>query len=91
MAGARSVGVRRVWVPDFGHRRNDLPGHANPVARVVSRHVVGDHPEERGQRLGVATSAGAERVQDRLDDAASIAARYGKTGTGFADGPSRGG
>lgn len=70
VAGARSVGVWRVWVPDFGHRRNDLPGHEDPFARVVSRHVVVDHPEERGQRIGTATSAGAERIQDRLDDAA---------------------
>ena len=70
MAGARSVGVRWVWVPDFGHRRNDFPGHTDSFAGVVSRHVVGDDPEERGQRIGTATSAGAERIQDSLDDAA---------------------
>ena len=58
-----SVGVCRLWVPDFGHGRNDLPGHADSVARVVSRHVVGDHPKERGQRVGTATSAGAEKYE----------------------------
>ncbi len=73
MAGARSVGVWRVWVPDFGHCGDDLSGHANPFAGVVSRHVVVDHPKERGQRLGAAKSVGAETIQDRLDDAASIA------------------
>ncbi len=35
MAGSRSVGVCRVWVPDFGDRRNDLPGHADAVTSVV--------------------------------------------------------
>jgi hypothetical protein len=60
MAGAEFVGVCRVWVPDFGDGRNDLPGHADSVTRVVSRHVVGDDPEERCQRAGTATSVGAE-------------------------------
>ena len=78
-------------MPDFGHCGDDLSGHANPFAGVVSRHVVVDHPKERGQRLGAAKSVGAETIQDRLDDAASIASRHGKTGTGFADGPSRSG
>lgn len=29
---ARSVGVCRVWAPDFGHRRNDLSRHPDSVA-----------------------------------------------------------
>jgi transposase-like protein len=60
MASTRSVGVWRVWPPDFGHQRNDLPGHADCTASLVSRHVVGDHPEEWGQRFGIATSTGTE-------------------------------
>jgi hypothetical protein len=32
MAGAGSVGVCRVWVPDLSDCRNDLPGHADSVA-----------------------------------------------------------
>src|SRR5439155_57910 len=48
VAGAKSEGVCRVWVPDFSHGRNDLPGYADSFASVVSRHVVGDHSEERG-------------------------------------------
>ena len=48
VAGAKSEGVCRVWVPDFGHGRNDLPGYEDSFASVVSRHVVGDHSEERG-------------------------------------------
>jgi len=70
VAGARSAGVWRVWVADFGHGGDDLSGYANPFTRVVSRHVVGDHPEERGQRIGATKSVGAETIQDRLDDAA---------------------
>ena len=58
----------RVWLPDFGDSGDDLPGHANAFARVVSRHVVGDHPEERRQRIGAATSAGPEELRDGLDD-----------------------
>ena len=48
VAGAKSEGVCRVWVPDFGHSRNDLPGYADSFVSVVSRHVVDDHSEERG-------------------------------------------
>ena len=62
LASARSEGVCRMWVPDFGHSRNDLPGYADSLASVVSRHVVGDHTEERGERVGTATSAGTEKV-----------------------------
>ncbi len=59
MAGAGSVGVCRVWVPDLSGCRNDLfQDTRTPVTRVVSRHVVGDDPEERRQRVGTATSAG---------------------------------
>jgi hypothetical protein len=62
VAGAGFVGVCGMWVPDFGNGWNDLPGHAHSFASVVSRDVVGDHPEERGQRVGTATSAGAEKI-----------------------------
>ena len=62
MAGSRSLAVCRVRLPDFGDRRNDLPGHTDSVTRVVSRHVLGDDPEERRQRVGAATSAGAEEL-----------------------------
>src|SRR5437660_12221646 len=41
---------------------DDLPGHTHSFARVVSRDVVGDHAEERGQRVGTATSVGAEKI-----------------------------
>ena len=62
MAGAGSVGVCRVWVPDLSDGRNDFPGYADPVTDLVSRHVVGDDPEKRRQRVGTATSAGAEEL-----------------------------
>lgn len=62
MAGSRGIGVRRVWSPDFGDCRDDFPGHADAVTGVVSRYVVGDHPEEWRQRVGVAASAGPEEL-----------------------------
>ena len=62
VAGARSMAVRRVWMPDFGDRRDDFPGYTHAIASLVSRHVVGDHAEERRQRVGAAASAGAEEL-----------------------------
>jgi len=70
LAGARPVGVFGVWVPDVGNCRNDIPGHANSFAGVVPGYVVGDDSEERGQCIGAATGAGAERVSNSMDDAA---------------------
>ena len=68
MAGTISVGVRWVWVSDFGYCRNNLPGHPDPTTNMVSRHVVGDYPKEWSERIGAATSIGAEGIQNRLDD-----------------------
>jgi hypothetical protein len=62
MAGAQLVGVRWVWATNLGHRRDDFPGHAHSFAGVVPRHVVGDDPEERGERVGTAASAGTEGI-----------------------------
>jgi hypothetical protein len=71
LAGPRSfAGVPWVWLPNFGDSRNDLPGYANSFAGLVPRHVVGDHPEERGQCFGSATGARAEELRDSLDVAA---------------------
>lgn len=36
VAGSKSVGVWRVWVPDFGYSWNHLPGHADSATGVVS-------------------------------------------------------
>jgi hypothetical protein len=33
--------MRGLWLPNVGHRRDDLPGHADTVAGLVPRHVVG--------------------------------------------------
>jgi len=71
VAGPGSVTrVRGLWLPNFGDGRDDLPGHANPFTGLVPRHVVGNHPEERCQRLGSATSARAEELRDGLGVAA---------------------
>ena len=48
VAGARgAVGVRGLRLPNLSDSGNDLPGHPDPVAHLVSGDVVGDHPEER--------------------------------------------
>jgi len=62
VVGTRTVGVRWVRAPDFGHGGNHLSGHTDSVARVVSCHVVGDGSKEWGQRFRNATRAGAEEV-----------------------------
>jgi hypothetical protein len=45
VAGAGSAArVCGLWLPNFGNSGNDLPGHTDPSAGVVPRHVVADHP-----------------------------------------------
>jgi hypothetical protein len=62
VAGANPLGVWPVRAADIGHRGDDFPGHTHPLAGVVPRHVVGDDPEEWGERFGTAARAGVERV-----------------------------
>ena len=52
------VAVRGLRPPDVGDRRHDLPGHADAVGDVVPSDVVGDEPEDGGERLGVAADVG---------------------------------
>jgi len=54
--------VSRVSASKLGDGRHDLSGHPHFSAIVVSSHMVADHPEERGERVGTATSAGTEKV-----------------------------
>ena len=62
--------VSRVSASNLSDGRHDLSGHPHFSAIVVSSHMVADNPEERGERVGTATSAGAEKVLDGLDVAA---------------------
>lgn len=62
MASTRSTGVRRVWGTNLNHCGNHLPRHAHSFIDMVSRDVVGHHPEERSERAGTAKSAGAETI-----------------------------
>ena len=64
-----AVGVRGVPSPDFGDCGNDLSGQPAVVDLMVPGGVVGDQPEERSQRHGLATRVGVEELQDGLDDA----------------------
>ena len=67
MAGpGRVATMRRLWTPDLGDSRNNFSGYAHLSEVVVSRHVVGDYPEERGQRFGLAAGTGTAQLSDRL-------------------------
>ena len=58
----RAAGVCGLQLPNLGDSRNDLPRHSYAIAAVVPRHMVGDDPEERCERVGIAASAGAEKL-----------------------------
>jgi hypothetical protein len=79
-----AAGMRQMWPPDLGDSRDNLPGHAQATDRLVSRHVLGYDPEERGQRTGAPAGARTKELQDRLDLAAQVASRdgCGQAGTG---------
>ena len=70
--------MRRVRLSDLGDGRHDLSGYTHPFTTVVSGNVVDHHPEERGQRLGVAARPGSQTVPDRVDMVAQAAHRDGQ-------------
>ena len=74
------VAVRGLRPPDVGDRRHDLPGHADAVGDVVPSDVVGDEPEDGGERLGVAADVGSAQLQDRLDVAPQASSGDGASG-----------
>src|SRR5712692_738119 len=86
-----AVALCDVCAPSLGDGRDDLPGHAGPVDHVVSRHLVGDQPEDRCQCLGLAARVGPPKLQDRLGVAAQAPAGDGPSRTGSADGSRRSG
>ena len=75
-----------VWAANIGDRRHDLSRQPPAIATLVSRHVVGDHPEKRGQCAGPATGFGAAQLQDGLELAAQVPSRHGASGAGPPDG-----
>ena len=87
----RAAGVRQMWPPDVSDSGHDLPGHAQAADGLVSRDVLGHHPEKRGQCTRPTAGARIEELQDRLDLAAQIASRDGPAGARPAPGPGRGG
>jgi hypothetical protein len=63
MAGARrAASVCGLRPPNLCDLRDDLSGYADPIAGLVSRHVVDNDSEKRRQRVGVAASVGAEEL-----------------------------
>ena len=65
-----AVGLRGMQSPDFGDCGNDLPGQPPAIDLLVPGGVVGDQPEERSQRHGLAARIGFEELQDGLGYAA---------------------
>src|SRR5579864_5024290 len=55
-----AVGVLRVPSPDFCDCGNDLSGQPPAIDPLVSGGMVGDQPEERSQRHGLAARVGRE-------------------------------
>ena len=80
VAGSTIVGMRRLWAPDFGDGRNDIPKHPHAAACVVSGHVAGDHTEKLRPRVGIAASAGLKELRDGMEVAAQTAACDGEAG-----------
>src|SRR5215469_2867614 len=70
-------GMRQLWTPDLGNRRDDLPRHAQAVGSVVPNNVVGDEPEKWGQRTGSPESSRIGKLQDSLDVVAQAEASHG--------------
>lgn len=66
----RTVVVWGLSLPDSGDGGNGIPRHAPAVEDVVQSHVACDEPEERNERLGVATGAGPGQLHDGVGHAA---------------------
>ena len=75
--GAGRAHVYGVQRGNLADSRHGVPGHPQAVADVVSGDVVHHQPEERGERLGPAASAGPGQLRDGLDLAAQAAQGHG--------------
>ena len=78
---AQVYGVQRGNLADSRH---GVPGHLQAVADVVAGDVVHHQPEEWGERLGPAASAGPGQRRDGLDLAAHAAQGHGAARAGAA-------
>jgi hypothetical protein len=61
------VAVRRVPAPTLRHRMDDLSRHALAPDSLVPGHLVGDQPEDWGQRPGVTAGLGPGELPDGID------------------------
>ena len=86
-SAGRPAAVCRLRLSEFGHRRNDFPGHACTAHALVSSNLVHHESEERNERPGSATDFRAGQLPDGLGVAAQIAPRYGSTGARSAARP----
>lgn len=87
LAGIRgSMAMLGLQLSEFRDRRDDFSGYAPTIAALVSSGLVGYQPEKWCQRHGLATGAWPEELQDGLDVAPQIAARYGAPRPGSSEG-----
>lgn len=86
-----TLAVPRLWPWRASDSGNGLPSHAVAPAGVVPGDLVGDEPEERGERLGTPTHPGVESLRDGMGNPAQAAASDGPPRSGAVDGGSRGG
>ena len=75
--------LSRLSSPGFGHGRNDLPGHPQAFASLVSSDLAGHQPEERRQRAQCAAGSRPGKLSDRLDMVAQVAAGHGSPWAGL--------
>ena len=83
---AGALSLRGLRTTDLGDGRHDLSRHPDPAAHVVPRYVVGDQPEDRGERQGAPAGLGVGQLRDGVDLAAQVAAGDGAAGARSADG-----
>lgn len=76
-APPQSVAVPTLPAGSVGDGGDHLPGQQAAIDGVVPGHVAGDQPEERHQRVGLATCPGTGQLQDGLGAAAQTATRDG--------------
>lgn len=63
----------------FGHGGNDLPGHPQTAAHVVSGYLVRHQSEERRQRHECTEDLGPGKLYHRLDVVTEASSRNGAT------------
>lgn len=83
-APPQSVAVPTLPAGSVGDGGDHLPGQQAAIDGVVPGHVAGDQPEERHQRVGLATCPGTGQLQDGLGATGCVASWRWTRRTGAA-------